>query len=91
MTYNLITVIKQFLLGIFIFHYWEFEFYSKLGSNRVSRTVYNAHDGGVFSICSMKDGTFLSGGGRDRRIVEWDHTLSRTGREAKVLLNFMSF
>lgn len=55
------------------------------GSNRVSRTVYNAHDGGVFSICSMKDGTFLSGGGRDRRIVEWDHTLSRTGREAKVM------
>ncbi|KFM61433.1 Echinoderm microtubule-associated protein-like 1, partial [Stegodyphus mimosarum] len=54
------------------------------GSNRVSRTVYNAHDGGVFSICSMKDGTFLSGGGRDRRIVEWDHTLSRTGREAKL-------
>lgn len=52
----------------------------------MSRTVYNAHDGGVFSICSMKDGTFLSGGGRDRRIVEWDHTLSRTGREAKVCI-----
>ncbi|XP_042903129.1 echinoderm microtubule-associated protein-like 2 isoform X6 [Parasteatoda tepidariorum] len=54
------------------------------GSNRVTRTIYNAHDGGVFSICSMKDGTFLSGGGRDRRIVEWDHALSRTGREAKL-------
>ncbi|KAG8183584.1 hypothetical protein JTE90_025141 [Oedothorax gibbosus] len=54
------------------------------GSNRVARAIYNAHDGGVFSICSMKDGTFLSGGGRDRRIVEWDHALNRTGREAKL-------
>ncbi|GFW36186.1 echinoderm microtubule-associated protein-like 1 [Trichonephila clavipes] len=53
------------------------------GSNKVARAIYNAHDGGVFSICSMKDGTFLSGGGRDRRIIEWDHALSRTGREAK--------
>ncbi|GFT82787.1 echinoderm microtubule-associated protein-like 1 [Nephila pilipes] len=54
------------------------------GSNKVARAIYNAHDGGVFSICSMKDGTFLSGGGRDRRIIEWDHALSRTGREAKL-------
>ncbi|KAF8795097.1 Echinoderm microtubule-associated like protein [Argiope bruennichi] len=54
------------------------------GSNKVARTIYNAHDGGVFSICSMKDGTFLSGGGRDRRIIEWDHALTRTGREAKL-------
>lgn len=54
------------------------------GSNKVARTVYNAHEGGVFSICAMKDGTFLTGGGRDRRIVEWDQSLNSTGREAKL-------
>lgn len=56
------------------------------GMNRPSRTLHNAHDGGVFSICTMKDGTYLTGGGKDKRIVEWDRNLNRTGREAKVLL-----
>ncbi|UYV78229.1 EML1 [Cordylochernes scorpioides] len=54
------------------------------GSNRVSRTLYGAHDGGVFSICPMKDGTYVTGGGKDRRIVEWDHGLNATGREARL-------
>ncbi|XP_023223869.1 echinoderm microtubule-associated protein-like 2 [Centruroides sculpturatus] len=54
------------------------------GANRVSRTLYNIHEGGVFTICSMKDGTYVTGGGKDRRIVEWDHTFSKTGREAKL-------
>ncbi|XP_064484609.1 echinoderm microtubule-associated protein-like 2 isoform X3 [Ornithodoros turicata] len=54
------------------------------GSNRVSRLVSNAHDGPVFSVCSMKDGTIVSGGGKDRRVVEWDSALQRTGREARL-------
>lgn len=54
------------------------------GSNRVNRMIYNAHDAGVFSLCAMKNGTFLSGGGRDRKIVEWDESFNATGREAKV-------
>jgi microtubule-associated protein-like 1/2 len=53
-------------------------------TNRSTRTVYNAHDGGVFTICAMKDGTIVTGGGKDRRIVEWDSNLNKTGREAKV-------
>ncbi|GFR21544.1 hypothetical protein TNCT_363621 [Trichonephila clavata] len=33
------------------------------GSNKVAKAIYNTHVGGVFSICFMKDRTFLSGGG----------------------------
>ena len=32
-----------------------------------------AHEGGVFSVCVLKDGTMVSGGGKDRRVVLWDH------------------
>ena len=52
--------------------------------NRPIRTIYNAHEGGVFTICILKDGTVMTGGGKDRRIVEWDANLNRTGREAKL-------
>ena len=51
---------------------------------RPIRTIYNAHEGGVFTICVLKDGTVVTGGGKDKRIVEWDLNLNRTGREAKV-------
>lgn len=54
------------------------------GSNRPSRTIFNAHEAGVFTICTLKDGTYLTGGGKDRRIVEWDQKFNPTGREAKV-------
>ncbi|XP_076314388.1 echinoderm microtubule-associated protein-like 2 isoform X6 [Tachypleus tridentatus] len=54
------------------------------GSNRQTRTLYGAHEGPVFSLCVMKDGTFVSGGGKDRRIIEWDDSCTRTGREAKL-------
>lgn len=53
------------------------------GSNRPKRVVYDAHQGGVFSVLAMKDGSYLTGG-RDRRIVEWDENLNPTGREAEL-------
>ncbi|XP_076316323.1 echinoderm microtubule-associated protein-like 2 isoform X2 [Tachypleus tridentatus] len=52
------------------------------GSNRPTHTLHGAHQGPVFSVCVMKDGTFVSGGGKDRRIVEWDDSCTRTGRGA---------
>lgn len=54
------------------------------GSNRPLRTIYNAHTGGVFTILSLSDGRFLTGGGKDRRIVEWDQEFNRTGIEAEL-------
>lgn len=49
------------------------------GSNRVSRIVNGAHDGGIFSICAMKDGNFATGGGKDRYIREWSGRFQATG------------
>lgn len=53
------------------------------GANRPSRVIHEAHQGGVFSIISMRTGTYLTGG-RDRRVVEWDEEFNTTGREAKL-------
>ena len=55
-------------------------------ANRPIRTIFNAHEGGVFTVCILKDGTVVTGGGKDKRIVEWDINLNRTGREAKVCI-----
>lgn len=35
--------------------------------------VSAAHEGGIFSVCVLKDGTMVSGGGKDRKVVLWDH------------------
>ncbi|XP_024133382.1 echinoderm microtubule-associated protein-like 2 isoform X3 [Oryzias melastigma] len=43
------------------------------GGNRITHAVSGAHEGGIFSICVLKDGTMVSGGGKDRRVVLWDH------------------
>lgn len=43
------------------------------GGNRISQQVSGAHEGGIFSICVLKDGTMVSGGGKDRKVVLWGH------------------
>lgn len=43
------------------------------GGNRINQMVSGAHEGGIFSICVLKDGTMVSGGGKDRKVVLWDH------------------
>lgn len=42
------------------------------GGNRISQVLSGAHEGGIFSICVLKDGTMVSGGGKDRKVVLWD-------------------
>uniref|UniRef100_A0A672IGX1 Echinoderm microtubule-associated protein-like 2 n=1 Tax=Salarias fasciatus TaxID=181472 RepID=A0A672IGX1_SALFA len=42
------------------------------GGNRISQVVSGAHEGGIFSICVLKNGTMVSGGGKDRKVVLWD-------------------
>uniref|UniRef100_A0A1I8HEL8 WD_REPEATS_REGION domain-containing protein n=1 Tax=Macrostomum lignano TaxID=282301 RepID=A0A1I8HEL8_9PLAT len=53
------------------------------GSNRIGQAVTEAHEGGIFSLCAMKDDKLVSGG-RDRRLVQWDSAYNRTGAEATV-------
>ena len=55
-----------------------------VGGNRITQAVVGAHEGGVFSLCPTKDGNLLSGGGKDRKVFEWDSTYSKTGRETEV-------
>uniref|UniRef100_A0A670JN19 EMAP like 3 n=1 Tax=Podarcis muralis TaxID=64176 RepID=A0A670JN19_PODMU len=35
-----------------------------------------AHEGSIFSLCLCRDGSVLSGGGKDRRLVRWSPSLS---------------
>uniref|UniRef100_A0A8D3CB88 Echinoderm microtubule-associated protein-like 4 n=1 Tax=Scophthalmus maximus TaxID=52904 RepID=A0A8D3CB88_SCOMX len=41
---------------------------------QISRQV-KGHEGSVFCMCEMRSGTFLTGGGKDRKIILWDHEL----------------
>lgn len=47
------------------------------GGNRITQEVLGAHDGGVFALCALRDGTLVSGGGRDRRVVLWGSDYSK--------------
>ncbi|XP_059148257.1 echinoderm microtubule-associated protein-like 2 isoform X3 [Physella acuta] len=59
------------------------------GSQRISVAIPSAHEGGVFSLCVMKDGTLLSGGGKDRKIIQWDSsTYKKSGQETELSESF---
>ncbi|XP_025869548.1 echinoderm microtubule-associated protein-like 2 isoform X1 [Vulpes vulpes] len=47
------------------------------GGNRITQAMLGAHDGGVFGLCALRDGTLVSGGGRDRRVVLWGSDYSK--------------
>ncbi|OWK09152.1 hypothetical protein Celaphus_00015534, partial [Cervus elaphus hippelaphus] len=42
------------------------------GTNRISYAVPGAHEGGIFALCMLRDGTLVSGGGKDRKLISWD-------------------
>ncbi|XP_067844915.1 echinoderm microtubule-associated protein-like 4 isoform X2 [Heptranchias perlo] len=44
------------------------------GVYQISRQI-KAHDGSVFTLCQMRNGMLLTGGGKDRKIILWDHDL----------------
>lgn len=49
---------------------------------QISRQV-KGHEGSVYCVCEMRSGTLLTGGGKDRRIILWDHEL-RSDRDIEV-------
>ncbi|KAM9803929.1 echinoderm microtubule-associated protein-like 4 [Neosynchiropus ocellatus] len=49
---------------------------------QISRQV-RGHEGSVFCMCEMRNGTFLTGGGKDRKIILWDQEL-RAERDIEV-------
>ncbi|XP_077868401.1 77 kDa echinoderm microtubule-associated protein-like [Saccoglossus kowalevskii] len=54
------------------------------GNNRIYYAVPGAHEGPVFGLCVMKDGTLLSGGGKDRKILAWDRRYIQTNVEKEL-------
>ncbi|NXC06605.1 EMAL1 protein, partial [Orthonyx spaldingii] len=42
------------------------------GTNRISHAVQGAHEGGIFALCMLRDGTLISGGGKDRKLISWN-------------------
>ncbi|XP_050301345.1 echinoderm microtubule-associated protein-like 2 isoform X3 [Anthonomus grandis grandis] len=49
------------------------------GTNTIWKMIKNVHEGGIFSICVLKDGSVITGGGKDSRIVKFDCNLGKTG------------
>uniref|UniRef100_A0A2K6UV74 Echinoderm microtubule-associated protein-like 4 n=1 Tax=Saimiri boliviensis boliviensis TaxID=39432 RepID=A0A2K6UV74_SAIBB len=45
------------------------------GIYQISKQI-KAHDGSVFTLCQMRNGMLLTGGGKDRKIILWDHDLN---------------
>ncbi|KPJ20793.1 Echinoderm microtubule-associated protein-like 1 [Papilio xuthus] len=51
------------------------------GTNTIAKLVRGVHEGPVFSLCCLKDGGVVSGGGKDGRLVMFDSELNATGIE----------
>lgn len=49
------------------------------GTNTIWKFIKNIHEGPIFTICVLKDGSVLTGGGKDGRIVEFNYNLAMTG------------
>ncbi|XP_056128797.1 echinoderm microtubule-associated protein-like 1 [Lampris incognitus] len=41
------------------------------GTNRISHVIQGAHEGSIFSLCMLRNGTLVSGG-KDRKLISWD-------------------
>ncbi|KAJ3613096.1 hypothetical protein NHX12_019352 [Muraenolepis orangiensis] len=41
------------------------------GTNRISQALQGAHEGSIFALCMLRNGTLVSGG-KDRRLVSWN-------------------
>ncbi|CAH0560977.1 unnamed protein product [Brassicogethes aeneus] len=54
------------------------------GTNTIWKFHKNVHDGGIFSICVLKDGSIITGGGKDGRIFVFDPSLTLTGEYSQI-------
>ncbi|XP_046824221.1 echinoderm microtubule-associated protein-like 2 isoform X2 [Vespa crabro] len=54
------------------------------GTNTIFRLVRNLHEGSIFSICVLKNGNIVTGGGKDGRILHFDISLNPTGEIAQI-------
>lgn len=59
------------------------------GTNTITKFIKNVHEGPIFSICVLKDGSILTGGGKDGRMVQLGADLGRTGDESQASPNIL--
>ena len=59
------------------------------GYNAVTKALRKVHDGPIFAICVLKDGSVVTGGGKDRRLVQFDASYRKSGLEAEVTSNIL--
>ncbi|KAI0213314.1 Echinoderm microtubule-associated protein-like 1 [Lamellibrachia satsuma] len=52
-------------------------------TNRVLDALVAAHEGTIFSICVLKDGTLLTGG-KDRKIIHWGAGYKKMGLDQEI-------
>lgn len=54
------------------------------GTNTIQKLVRGVHAGPVFSVACLKDGSIVSGGGKDGRVVMFDAECNAMGRDSVV-------
>ncbi|KAJ3659306.1 hypothetical protein Zmor_011002 [Zophobas morio] len=54
------------------------------GTNTIWKFIKGVHEGAVFSICVLKDGSIVTGGGKDGRIVLFDSSLQKPREETQI-------
>ncbi|XP_044004070.1 echinoderm microtubule-associated protein-like 2 isoform X2 [Aphidius gifuensis] len=54
------------------------------GTNTVARLVRNIHEGSIFSICVLKNGNIITGGGKDGKILYFDESLNLAGEGVQI-------
>ncbi|XP_043476559.1 echinoderm microtubule-associated protein-like 2 isoform X8 [Leptopilina heterotoma] len=54
------------------------------GTNTIARLVKNVHEGSIFSMCVLKDGNIVTGGGKDGMLYHLDGSLNKTGQSAQI-------
>ncbi|XP_026809328.1 echinoderm microtubule-associated protein-like 2 isoform X3 [Rhopalosiphum maidis] len=54
------------------------------GTNNIIKVARNVHEGSVFSICVLKEGSIITGGGKDGKLIQFDTSMHPTGYEAQI-------
>ncbi|KAK9511688.1 hypothetical protein O3M35_000303 [Rhynocoris fuscipes] len=54
------------------------------GTNTISRLIPKVHEGPVFTLCVLKEGSIVSGGGKDGIIKQLDPDLQPSGYETRL-------
>ena len=54
------------------------------GYNAVTKSLKKVHNGPVFAICVLKDGSVVTGGGRDGKLIHFDANYKKSDQETEV-------